>query len=66
MQLKNKRNEELLNLDENIKYDDKVIEALKTKLKEIKKIFKPPRKSLFGYDNYEGTELQSEYNGGVD
>jgi hypothetical protein len=46
-----------------------VIEALRLRLKEIKKIFRPTKKSLFGYDshnNYEGSELQSEYNGGVD
>lgn len=37
---------------------------MKLKLIEIKKIVRPTKKSLFGYDNYEGTELQSEYNGG--
>lgn len=39
------------------------------RLKELKKIFQPTKKSLFGYDsknNYEGTDVQSEYNGGVD
>lgn len=56
-------------IDENIRYSDRIIEALKLRLKEINKIFKPTKKSLFGYDsknNYDGTELQSEYNGGVD
>jgi hypothetical protein len=32
-------------------------------LQEIKKIAKPVKKSLFGYDNYEGTDLQSEEDG---
>ena len=36
------------------------------KLNEMKKIFKPQKKSLFGYDNYTGQELQSQYNGGID
>jgi len=51
--------EERTILDENIRYSDKVIEALKLKLKEVKKIQKPPKKSLFGYDSYTGGELQS-------
>lgn len=36
------------------------------KLNELKKLFRPTKKSLFGYDSYTGAELQSEYNGGVD
>lgn len=39
---------------------------MKQKLIELKKIFKPTKKSLFGYDSYSGAELQSEVNGGVD
>ena len=27
------------------------------KLRIMQKVFKPTKKSLFGYDNYEGTEL---------
>jgi len=41
-----------------------VIEALKLRLKEVNKISKPTKKSLFGYDSYNGEELQNEYNGG--
>ena len=32
----------------------------------MKKINKPTKKSLFGYESYNGEELQNEYNGGVD
>lgn len=56
---KNKRVDEQTSLDENIRYSEKVIETLKLKLNEIKKIFRPTKKSLFGYDNYTGEELQS-------
>ena len=43
-----------------------MIEALKLRLKEVNKISKPTKKSLFGYDSYNGEELQNEYNGGRD
>lgn len=56
---KNKRVDEQTSLDENIRYSEKVIETLKLKLNEMKKIFRPTKKSLFGYDNYTGEELQS-------
>lgn len=51
---KNKMIEEGTVIEENIKYSDKVIEALKLKLKEVKKIQKPAKKSIFGYDSYTG------------
>jgi chromosome segregation ATPase len=64
---KNKLVDELSMLEENIRYSDKVIETLKNKLKELKKITKPTKKSLFGYDSYSAVgELQSDYNGGAD
>lgn len=66
---KSKVAEEEVGVEENVKYSERVIEALRVRLKEIRKIFRPTKKSLFGYDshnNYENTELQSEYNGGVD
>lgn len=43
---------------------DRIIESLKLKLVEIRKIIRPNKKSLFGYDSYEGSELVSE-DGGV-
>ena len=63
--LKNKIMDDKSTVDETIKEKDRIIEAMKMKLKIMQKVFKPTKKSLFGYDNYEGTELQSEYNGGV-
>ena len=39
---------------------------MRLKLKEIKKITRPTKKSLFGYDSYTGGELQNDSNGGVD
>lgn len=64
---KNKLLDEESSMEENIKYSDRIIEALRLRLREIRKIFKPTKKSLFGYDSHnDNTELQSEYNGGVD
>lgn len=66
VQQKNKVLEERTSLEENIRYSERVIEALRMRLVELKKINKPTKKSLFGYDSYNGEELQQEYNGGID
>jgi hypothetical protein len=66
LQQKNKVLEEEGAVEENVKYSDRVIEALRLRLKEIRKIFRPTKKSLFGYESHNETELHSEYNGGVD
>jgi hypothetical protein len=64
LQVKNKTTEEIGKLDQEITSKDRIIESLKLKLVEIRKIIRPNKKSLFGYDSYEGSELVSE-DGGV-
>lgn len=42
-------------LDQEIATKDKTIETLRLKLAEMRKIMRPNKKALFGYDSYAGS-----------
>ena len=63
MQVKNRLIEDQNDGKEQIIYKERIIEALKKKIDELKKLLKPSKNKLFGYgssrSNYDGSDANS-------